>query len=110
MPEFAYTARQVGSAAVTNAVKALSHADFGFSAAQIAAAREAIVCSLATDGAGSALGGVNLLDTGGDPSVTLGVHLPAGSSVAVRGSVNIGNLRFIRSDTTDARVTVILGS
>lgn len=108
MAEFAYEARVAGSATVTNASKGIDHAHFGFSAGQIATAKLATITALATDGAGTAVGGVNFLYEGTDPTVILGHHLAAGDTVGVLKKENIANLKFIRSDSVDAVVTITL--
>lgn len=106
--EFAYVARVAGTVAISNASIGIDHATLAFTAAQIAAARAAVITALATDGLGAALGGINFLYEGTAPSVALGHHLPAGSTVTIRRQENIALLHFIRSDTVDGRITVTL--
>ena len=67
MPEFAYEAREVISAGVTNASKGIDDATFGPTAAILAEVKAAVITALATDGAGVALGGVNFLYDGTAP-------------------------------------------
>lgn len=89
------------SATVTNAVKAISHVDFGFTAAQLAAANRArISCRT---------GGVMLTyDNATDPTATLGHLVAANESLVVEGTDNIRYIRFIREAGTDSVVTVTL--
>jgi len=108
MPEFAYIARVSATMAVSNASKGIDHVDLGFTAPQIAAARAAMITAMATDGVGVALGGINFLYEGSDPTTGWGHHLPAGSTVTVRRQENIALLHFIRADTVDAVITVTL--
>ncbi|MBN2392099.1 MAG: hypothetical protein JXR84_15335 [Anaerolineae bacterium] len=88
-------------AAVTNVVKAISHADFGFSAAQLASANRArISCRT---------GGVMLTyDNATDPTATVGHLVAANESLVIEGTDNIRYIRFIREAGTDSTVTVTL--
>lgn len=105
---FAYRALGIGSAVVSNAVKAISHTDFGLAAADIAKAQSCAIGTMVTDGAGTYIGSVNFTYDGTDPTVSLGIHLPAGSTIELLRQENIANLKFIRSDADDAIVTIVL--
>ncbi len=88
-----------GSAAVSSTAKAVSHADFSLSAANLALALAATVTAH-TDA-------VVFTYDGSTPTATHGHVVPASSTVVVEGNGNIQNLKFIRQ-TTDATVSVTL--
>jgi hypothetical protein len=100
MAEFGYKARAAGYATVSNVAKALSHADFGFTAAELAAARSAVISASSA--------GVNMLYSGDAPTATFGHPINAGSTIVVLVNENIQALKFIRSGGSDAVVTVTL--
>lgn len=91
----------MGSATVTNAAKALSHADFGFTTAQLAAANRARI--MARTG-----GVMYTYDNSTDPTITAGHLIPANTGLVLEGTDNIRYLRFIREAGTDCTLTVTL--
>ena len=95
------TALATGSATVTNAVKAISHADFGFSTAELVAARKATLSVIANT--------VMVTWDGTDPTITLGHSLLAAGQgwQVVEGNGNIIRLKFIRL-SGDGVVTITL--
>lgn len=87
------------SATVTTA-KAINHADFAFTAEQLAAADVAII-SVATND-------VNFLWDGSTPTATFGHPLIAGQTVVVlEGNAKINNLIFVQKSAAGV-VTVTL--
>ena len=96
------TAFKFGSATVSNAVKAISHADFGFSAGNLAIARSARITART--------GGVMFTYSGDNPTTTAGHLLAADASVVIEGIANISALKFIREASTDGTVSITLES
>lgn len=94
------TAYSAKVATISNAVKAISHADFSWAAGALAAADVAVI-SCNTNG-------VLITWDGTDPTTTLGHYLAAGANpLVVRGNANILNVKFIRL-SSDSVVTVHL--
>lgn len=87
-------------ATISNAAKAISHADFSWAAGDLAGADIAVI-SCNTNG-------VVLTWNGTDPTTTLGYPLAAGASLTLKGNGNIQAVKFIRSGGTDAAVSVHL--
>ena len=86
------------SASVTT-VKAISHADFGFTAAQLAAANYVILSA--------ATAGVNMLWDGQDPTATFGHPLNTGFIIAFGGNAKINLLKFTQQSAAST-VTITL--
>ena len=87
---------------VSNSAKAVTHGDFGFDAADLAAAQRAYVT--ARDA------GVMVTWSGVTPTATLGHLIAQNGTIEVSGNTNINALSFIREDATDAEVSVTLES
>lgn len=90
----------VKTATVSNAAKAISHADFGFTADQLAAADHAIISVNAE--------GVFATWEGTDPTTSLGHYLAATHAPFVVRGRNVANLKFIRAGSNDATVSITL--
>lgn len=91
----------MGSATVTNAAKAISHADFGFSAAQLLAVNRALITART--------GGVMFTyDNATTPTTTVGHLIPANTSLVVEGTDNIRYMSFIREASTDCTLNITL--
>ena len=91
----------MASATVSNTAKSITHADFGFTATQLAQADNAIICSRVA-------GIMYDWHPSISPTANLGVFLAANGSVSFPGTVSIGRLQFIREGAADATVTVKL--
>lgn len=92
-----------GSATVSNAAKAISHEDFGFSAAQLAEANRAVISAHAQP--------IHFRYDGGAPTATIGHHADDSTENAPRvvlGNANVQALQFIREGGTDSVVSVTL--
>jgi len=78
-----------GSATISTTAKAISHADFGFSATELATARRAVISCHN--------GGVHFRYDGGAPTGDVG-HMLAENAApeVVIGTDNLGNLQFIK--------------
>ena len=91
---------QTKAATVTNAAKPVSHADFGFSTAELAAADIAYVTPFSYP--------IVLTADGVAPTTALGTYVAAADTMIVRGSANIVALQFIRAADDDSTVSVSL--
>ena len=101
MPSLQTTvAYQTKSATVTNAVKPISHADFGFTAGELAAADRAYVSARTA--------GIMISWSTVDPSATVGHLIAQNAILEVQGNVNVQNLEFFREAGADATVTITL--
>ena len=89
-----------GSATVTNAAKAISHADFSWSAGELAAADMAEYSSYTQ--------ATNYLPDGGTPTATFGIPLAAAETRTIRGNANIQATQFIRQGGVDSTMSVVL--
>ena len=88
------------AATISNSAVAVSAAGWSWTAGDLAAADVAHV---------SAIGqGVSLTWDGTTPTATLGMPIPAGSTVAVEGNANIQAIQLIRSSGSDATVSITL--
>ena len=85
---------------ISDSVLAISNASWSWGSTDLSSAEKAIIVSNAE--------GVVISWDGTDPTTTLGLPIPEGSSVEISGNPNIQNLKFIRSGASDATVTVIL--
>lgn len=90
----------VGAATVSNAAKAISHADFGFSADELAAADRAVISVNAED--------VYATWDGTDPTTSLGHYLADTHAPFLVLGRNVANLKFIRAGSNDATVSITL--
>lgn len=99
MSDYAYTGKNSQHATVSGT--ALELTDFGFTAAQISAARYAMISPIG--------GGVNYLYTGDTPTATFGHPIVEKGTVTVRGQTNVANLQIIRNGASDVEVTITLG-
>lgn len=96
-----FVAYAIGAHTVGSSTVGIANTNFGFSTAQIAAAQVAQVSvfdysiTLTYDGQT-------------DPDTKLGIPVAVGSTLKVMGSPNIKNLVFVRAQSTDAVVSVIL--
>ena len=88
------------SATVSNASKAISHADFAWAATDLALAQVAYVTVRTA--------GVMINWSGVDPTTSAGYFLAQNSNLEVIGNANIQGLEFIREAGSDATVTVSL--
>jgi hypothetical protein len=89
-----------GSATVSTAAKAISHADFSWSAGELASADRAVVTAIAQP--------VNYLPDGGTPTATYGISVGANANATIDGNGNVQGTSFIRQGGTDSTVTVVL--
>lgn len=99
MADYVYRARASAHLTVSTTAKAL--ADFGFSAANMAAAEFAAISPISD--------GVNYLHSGDTPTPTFGHPIVEDGTVTIRGNSNITALQFIRNGSSDAEVTITLG-
>lgn len=90
----------IGSATISNSAKAISHADFGFTADQLAAADRAVVTAHTQP--------VVATWEGTDPTNTLGHVLGTTHPPLVIKGRNIAKLKFIRQGGSDGAVTITL--
>jgi len=88
------------SATISTTAKAISHADFSWTAGVLAAADKAVISART--------GGVMYRYDNADPSVTVGHLIAANGSVTIVGNLNIQALRFIREAGTDATLTITI--
>lgn len=92
-----------GSATVSSSAKAITHDDFGFTAAQLAESKRAVISCH-----GDAM---HYRYDGGNPTATVG-HMSDDATMnapqVIVGNTNINNLIFIREDTTDVVVSITL--
>lgn len=93
------TGYQTKAAAISSAAKAISHADFGFSAAELETAVRATITALSNDMA--------FTYSGVTVTAALGHVIAAKSTVVVTGNVNIKALQFIRL-SADGSIVVTL--
>ncbi|MCC7423782.1 MAG: hypothetical protein IT428_26250 [Planctomycetaceae bacterium] len=91
---------QTKAATVSNAAKAVSHADFAFTADELAQAVSAVITSRTA--------GVMVTWSGVDPTASLGHLVATNGTLRVDGTLNIQALKFIREAAADATVTVTL--
>jgi len=91
---------QTKSASVTNAVKAVSHADFGFTSDELAQAASAVISARTA--------GVMVTWSGVDPTTTLGHLVAQNGTLRIDGTASIQAFKFIREAGNDATVTVTL--
>ena len=85
---------------ISTAAVLISAAGWSWTAGDVAAADAAVV---------SAIGqGISMTFDGTTPTATLGVPVPAGSTVTVEGFTNVANIQLIRSGGADATVSVTL--
>jgi hypothetical protein len=90
-------------ATISNAAKAISHADFGWGGSDLsdASLRKATITART--------GGVMYTMDGTDPTATLGHLIPVNTTVVIEGTPNnISRLKFIREAGTDAALTISL--
>ena len=85
---------------ISNTALAISHASWGWGSTDLSSAAKAIIVANAE--------GIVISWEGTDPTTTLGLPIPEGSSIEISGNTNIQNLKFIRGGASDATVTVIL--
>lgn len=90
------------SATISNAAKAISHADFAWTAGDLVQADRAILTARTA--------GVMYTYDGTDPTTTLGHLLPRDGTVEILGTANVQALKFIREAGADATLTVTLES
>ncbi len=88
------------SATISNASKAISHADFAWGVTDLALAQVAYVTVRTA--------GVMVNWSGVDPTTSAGYFLAQNANLEVVGNANILNLEFIREAGADATVTVTL--
>jgi hypothetical protein len=91
---------QTKAATITNAAKAIDHADFGFTDAELEAADYAVITAFAAS--------VVVTTDATTPTATLGTFIGVEDPVTVSGNQNINNLQFIRAGSTDATVSISL--
>lgn len=99
MSDYAYQSRVAQHATVSGTALELS--DFGFTAAQIASAKFAMVSPIG--------GGVNYLCTGDDPTPAFGHPIVEKGSVSIRGQENLDDFKIVRNGAVDVEVTITLG-
>lgn len=87
------------SAAISSTAKAVSHADFGWTAGDLDKARGATITAHTQ--------AVVFTYDGSTPTATHGHVLPANGTVSIQGNTNIQALKFIRQ-SSDATVSVTL--
>lgn len=90
---------QTKSAAVSNTAKGIDHADFGFTADELAAASQAVVTAHTA--------AVVFAYSGETPTATHGHVLPANGTVTIEGHANVQALELIRQ-SSDATVSITL--
>lgn len=85
---------------ISNAAKAISHADFGWTAGSLAKADYAMISAVSAD--------VMFTYDGTDPTATLGHPLVADQIIRIEGNPHIQALKFIRKGSSDATMTITL--
>jgi hypothetical protein len=95
-----WVAYTTGSHTISNSTVGISNTNFGFSTAGIAAAQVAVLSAYDYQ--------VVVTYDGSDPAAKQGLPLPANNTIKVLGQPNIANLIFIRGESTDAVLSVIL--
>lgn len=90
---------EMGTATVSSTAKAISHADFGFNADNLAAADTAYIFA--------ATNPLRMMTTGDDPTATVGIPVTTSGAVVVSGNANINNIKLIR-ESADGVATIIL--
>ena len=88
------------AATISSIAVAISAAGWSWTAGDLAAADVAHVSAIAQ--------GVSMTWDGTTPTATLGMPIPAGSTVAVEGNANIQAIQVIRSGGSDATVSITL--
>jgi hypothetical protein len=88
------------AATISSAAVAISAAGWSWTAGDLAAADAAVVSAIGN--------GVSLTWDGTTPTSTLGMPVPAGSTVTVEGNGNVQALQLIRSGSGDATVSITL--
>lgn len=93
-------AYKVATATISNTAKAISHEDFGLTAAEIAAADRAVITAHTN----------NVMATwdGTNPTTTLGHLLGTTHPPMIVHGSNIARLKFIRATGSDGAITVTL--
>ena len=99
MSQSIYTAFATATATISSTAKSLQ--DCGFTADQVAAARNAVICVRTANIVATWVSGVT-------PTASAGISLPAGGTYVVEGTDNIGAWKSIREGATDSSITVIL--
>lgn len=94
-----YTAYATVTATISNTAKSLE--DCGFTAGEVAAARNAVICIRTANVSASWVSGVT-------PTASTGISLPAGGTYTIEGTANIAAAKLIRETSTDAAATIIL--
>lgn len=89
-----------GNVTVSTSAITVSNTGFGWGSSDIADADVAYVSAHTA--------AVTVRWDGTSPTATLGLPLPANSTIKVEGNRNVRNLRFIRSGGSDAVVSVTL--
>lgn len=95
-----FVAYATGSYTISNSTVGIYNTNFGFSTAQTTAAQVAVLSAYDYQ--------VIFTYDGTDPAAKTGLPLPANNTVKVYGAPNIQNLIFIRGESTDAVLSIIL--
>lgn len=88
------------AATISNSAVAISAAGWSWTSGDLAKADAAVVSAIGN--------GVSLTWDGTTPTATLGMPLPAGSTVEIEGNGNVQALQLIRSGSGDATVSITL--
>jgi hypothetical protein len=93
--------REMKYATISTVAKGISHADFGFTAALLARATGAVVSGTQDV--------MYSIDGATDPTATVGHPIAKGQTIVLSKSFGVPrNLRFIRSGSADAVMTITL--
>ena len=100
MARQALTAYASGTMTISGTAILISNATLAFSAAELAAADEAVVTAHAQP--------LNLLTDGTAPTATYGISVGAEANYTIVGNTNIQAAQFIKQGATDATISVVL--